>query len=71
MKIKHQIVGEGSLTSLCRKMIADGADPETEIEFYRGKTLCFNAPTTLCGWAYWTVDTNLKLKKHVPFVPFD
>lgn len=38
-------------TNICRNLLEEGVPPDTKIEFYRGKTLCFVTPTTVGAWA--------------------
>lgn len=59
----------GVLPSVCRKLIAEGVDPETLIEVYRGDTKCFD-PMAVGYWAdktYSEGDRPLQQKKYIPY----
>ena len=45
----------GSLCARARRMIVDGADPATTVEWVRGGTAVFAQTATLADWAKWTV----------------
>lgn len=44
----------GSLCARARRMIADGADPATPIDWVRGGTVVFKRTLTLADWAKWS-----------------
>lgn len=56
-----------SLCALARRMIADGADPDEFIDWYRGETKVFAQTRPLRWWADRAADVQgrrLKLFKH-------
>ena len=56
----HEVVGDGFIIkNLCAKLLDNRYDPQSIVEVFRGKTLCFH-PKTLHEWGE---DYRLEIKR--------